>query len=85
MSKQLLKKTFNNYHNREISKPGGFFKTTNSGVIVVGIGACALTKSPIKIKTFGLGSCLSITLYDRQERIGGLVHTMLPSISDEKK
>lgn len=54
---------------------------TDSGIIVVGIGAYALSKSPVKIKTFGLGSCVSITLYDRRERVGGLVHTMLPSIS----
>lgn len=54
---------------------------TDSGIIVVGIGACALARSPVKIKTFGLGSCVSITLYDRKERIGGLVHAMLPSIS----
>jgi chemotaxis protein CheD len=54
---------------------------TDSGIIVVGIGACALARSPVKIKTFGLGSCVGITLYDRQKRIGGLVHTMLPSIS----
>jgi chemotaxis protein CheD len=54
---------------------------TDSDLIVVGIGAYALSKSPVKIKTSGLGSCVSITLYDRRERVGGLVHTMLPSIS----
>lgn len=57
---------------------------TNSGMIVVGIGACALARSPVKIKTFGLGSCVSVTLYDRRERIGGLVHTMLPTISHSR-
>lgn len=56
----------------------------DSGVIVVETGACALARSPVKIKTFGLGSCVVITLYDRQERIGGLVHTMLPSIRDAR-
>ena len=30
---------------------------TDSGVIVVGIGACALARNPVKIKTHGLGSC----------------------------
>ena len=54
---------------------------TDSGLIVVGIGAYALSKSPVKIKISGLGSCVSITLYDRWKRVGGLVHTMLPSIS----
>lgn len=57
---------------------------TDSGLIVVGIGAYALSKSPVKIKISGLGSCVSITLYDRRKRVGGLVHTMLPSISDAK-
>jgi chemotaxis protein CheD len=54
---------------------------TDSGIVVVGIGACALARSPVKIKTFGLGSCVGITLYDRRERIGGLIHAMLPSIN----
>ncbi|MGB9941294.1 chemotaxis protein CheD [Methanosarcina sp.] len=54
---------------------------TDSGIIIVGIGACALARSPVKIKTFGLGSCVGITLYDKRERIGGLVHAMLPSIN----
>lgn len=54
---------------------------TDSGLTVVGIGAYALSKSPVKIKTSGLGSCVSITLYDRRKRVGGLVHTMLPIIS----
>ena len=52
---------------------------TDSGIVVVGIGDCGLARSPVKIKTFGLGSCVGITLYDRQEKIGGLVHAMLPS------
>ncbi|AKB84048.1 Chemotaxis protein CheD [Methanosarcina barkeri 3] len=57
---------------------------TDSGIIVVGIGAYALSKSPVKIKTSGLGSCVSITLHDRREKVGGLVHTMLPSISHSR-
>ncbi len=54
----------------------------DSGIIIVGIGDCAISRSPVKIKTSGLGSCLGITLYDRQEKIGGLLHTMLPNIKD---
>ncbi len=57
---------------------------TDSGIVVVGIGACALAKSPVKIKTFGLGSCVGITLYDRREKIGGLIHAMLPSINNAR-
>ena len=54
---------------------------TDSGIVTVGIGACAVARSPVKIKTFGLGSCVGITLYDRRKRIGGLVHAMLPNIN----
>ena len=57
---------------------------TDSGIFVVGIGAYALARSPVKIKTFGLGSCVGITLYDRRERIGGLVHAMLPTINNAR-
>lgn len=58
----------------------------NSDIITVGgIGDCAIARSPMKIKTSGLGSCLGITLYDRQKKIGGgLLHTMLPNIKDAK-
>ncbi|RXA18732.1 chemotaxis protein CheD [Methanosarcina sp. MSH10X1] len=57
---------------------------TDSKLIIVGIGAYALARSPVKIKTYGLGSCVGIALYDRRERIGGLVHAMLPSISNAR-
>ena len=53
----------------------------DSGIVIVGIGDCGLARSPVKIKTFGLGSCVGITLYDRHEKIGGLVHAMLPTIN----
>lgn len=52
--------------------------------IMVGIGDYAIARSPAKIKTSGLGSCLGITLYDRQKKIGGLLHTMLPNIKDSR-
>ncbi|WP_412534929.1 hypothetical protein [Methanosarcina sp.] len=35
----------------------------------------------VRLKLKLLGSCVSITLYYRRKRVGGLVHTMLPSIS----
>lgn len=31
------------------------------------------------IATIGLGSCVAITLYDREARVGGLAHILLPS------
>lgn len=30
------------------------------------------------LKTMGLGSCVTITLFDRAKKIGGLIHFMLP-------
>jgi len=51
----------------------------DSGIVIVGIGDCAITRSPVKIKTSGLGSCVGVTIYDRHEKIGGLLHTMLPN------
>ncbi|MGE3062394.1 MAG: chemotaxis protein CheD [bacterium] len=31
------------------------------------------------MKTIGLGSCVAVTLYDREKKIGGMIHFMLPS------
>ena len=68
-----------------MSKPSGdFYRLAYSGIVMVGIGDCAIVRSPVKIKTSGLGSCLGITLYDRQEKIGGLLHTMLPNIKEAR-
>jgi len=39
----------------------------------------AVRKGPHVIATIGLGSCVAIALYDRDARIGGLAHILLPS------
>lgn len=44
----------------------------------VGIADSAIVTSPDKIITMGLGSCIGIALYDKEKRIAGLVHIMLP-------
>jgi len=31
------------------------------------------------LKTIGLGSCVAVTLFDRERKIGGMIHFMLPS------
>lgn len=36
------------------------------------------------IATLGLGSCVAVSLYDRCNRIGGLVHIMLPKNPGDK-
>lgn len=59
-----------------------FNNFSDSDTIMVGIGAYAVAISPFKIKTSGLGSCVGVTLYDPQEKIGGLIHAMLPSMKE---
>lgn len=49
-----------------------------SEIIRVGIAQMNICKSPNKITTAGLGSCIGIVLYDEQKSIAGLVHIMLP-------
>jgi chemotaxis protein CheD len=54
---------------------------------IVGIGEMAISGEPaMQLRTFALGSCLGITVYDPVAGIGGLVHVMLPaSIIDPEK
>ncbi|MGI6649848.1 MAG: chemotaxis protein CheD [Bacillota bacterium] len=47
--------------------------------IKVGIAEWRVAKSPKKVVTLGLGSCVGVTLYDRLTKIGGLAHIMLPN------
>lgn len=44
----------------------------------VGIADSAIVDSPDKLITMGLGSCIGIALYDKEKKIAGLVHIMLP-------
>lgn len=46
--------------------------------IKVGISDFKVSKSPDKLITIGLGSCVGIAIYDKASRIGGLSHIMLP-------
>ncbi len=39
----------------------------------------AVGKGPVVISTIGLGSCVAIAIYDKQARIGGMAHVLLPS------
>ena len=47
--------------------------------LLVGIGEYQVGQATGSIVTRGLGSCVGITLWDRQLRIGGLAHIMLPN------
>lgn len=44
----------------------------------VGIADAAIVSAPDTLITMGLGSCIGIALYDKEKRIAGLVHIMLP-------
>ncbi|ONI44528.1 chemotaxis protein CheD [Candidatus Epulonipiscioides gigas] len=52
--------------------------------IQVGIAELKTGKSPEKIITIGLGSCVGVTLYDPISKIGGMVHIMLPNSKEIK-
>lgn len=44
----------------------------------VGMADLAAARVPVVLCTIGLGSCVGIALYDRETRVGGLAHIMLP-------
>lgn len=46
--------------------------------IKIGMAELGATKSPSKLITTGLGSCVGICLYDNSSKVGGLAHIMLP-------
>ncbi len=47
--------------------------------VMIGIGEYFVGSSPMM--TIGLGSCIGLTIYDRDLRIGAMVHIMLPESS----
>jgi len=52
-----------------------------SDMLVVGISDYKLGRNPNVIVTYALGSCIGICLYDKQVKVGGLSHIMLPESS----
>ncbi len=53
-------------------------------VIKVGMADLNVAKSPDKLMTLGLGSCIGIVLYDSVAKVGGLAHIMLPDSTQIK-
>ncbi|MBQ7835129.1 MAG: chemotaxis protein CheD [Ruminiclostridium sp.] len=56
--------------------------------LVVGISDWKICRSPNSLITYALGSCVGICLYDKNTKIAGLSHIMLPdstSIADGAK
>ncbi|MEW6447627.1 MAG: chemotaxis protein CheD [Bacillota bacterium] len=50
--------------------------------IQVGIADLKVGREPVVLITLGLGSCVGVTLYDPVQKVGGLLHIMLPRMSD---
>ncbi|AMA72691.1 MULTISPECIES: chemotaxis protein CheD [Aneurinibacillus] len=53
-------------------------------IIKVGMADLNVAKSPDRIRTTGLGSCVGVVLFDGQNKIGGMAHIMLPDSSLSK-
>ncbi|UWG98341.1 chemotaxis protein CheD [Dehalobacter sp. DCM] len=47
--------------------------------IMVGMADFKVGRSPDKLMTAGLGSCIGVCIYDLQAKIGGMAHIMLPN------
>lgn len=50
-----------------------------SNLIQVGMADLKVVRTPDKLITAGLGSCIGICLLDKTGQIGGMAHIMLPS------
>ncbi len=48
----------------------------------VGMGEIMVAESPNLLMSVGIGSCMAVTLYDRDTTIGGLAHIVLPCIEE---
>ncbi|SHE88425.1 chemotaxis protein CheD [Marinitoga hydrogenitolerans DSM 16785] len=45
---------------------------------IIGIGEYFASKTPDILVTLGLGSCVGVCIWDKNKKIGGLIHVMLP-------
>ena len=51
-------------------------------LIRVGMADYKVGSAPATIISYGLGSCIGISIYDPQTKIGGLLHIMLPDSTE---
>ena len=49
----------------------------------VGIADYEVTSSEDELVTYGLGSCVGVTLFDKRATVAGLIHIKRPSIDDQ--
>jgi len=53
--------------------------------LVVGVADMKLGRDEDVLITFALGSCLGVTVYDPEVKLGGLLHAMLPQAKINKE
>jgi chemotaxis protein CheD len=72
------------FHESNIKDPGSRIQDQVSRTmdIAVGMGEIKVTESPHLLKAIGIGSCVAVALYDRENRRGGLAHVMLPCFEE---
>jgi len=49
--------------------------------LVVKVSGMVVTEAPAVLVAVALGSCVAVTLYDAQSRIGGMAHVLMPNPS----
>src|SRR5512139_921102 len=47
--------------------------------VTVPLGALEARVAPAELEALGLGSCVGVTLWDAQAKVGGLAHILLPA------
>lgn len=61
-------------------------KPAEPKVLYVGIGELQVTDDPTaKLVTMSLGSCVGVSVYDPNRKVGGLLHVMLPDSTADLK
>ena len=53
-------------------------------LVKVGMADLKVGKAPATLISYGLGSCIGISLYDPQLKVGGLLHIMLPDSTQSR-
>jgi chemotaxis protein CheD len=53
--------------------------------IIVDTGNIRISRNPAALITSALGSCVAITLYDEAQKLGGMLHYILPENPGRKK
>ena len=54
-------------------------------LIKVGMADYKVGAAPSTLISYGLGSCIGLSLYDPQAKVGGLLHYMLPDSKQARR